>query len=140
MLLLFFTLATSTVFCLLAFSANPFMTHYCLKRRKIYERFVLYFYFVSFVLNVIVSIYNGLKQSLILQTEPNRLLQISFFFHRNLIYVLLKKVSCAVCGETCAILVTVACISYFASQVCINPTRNTFLVPQKPKNWQSLYI
>ena len=56
------------------------MTHYRLKRWKIYERLVLYFYFVSLVLNVIVSIYNGLKQSLILQTEPNRLLQISFFF------------------------------------------------------------
>ena len=57
------------------------------------------FYFVSFVLNVVFD-YNGLKQSLILQTKQNRLLQISFFFHRNLIYVCFKKVSCAVCGET----------------------------------------
>ena len=140
MLLLFFALATSTVFCLLAFWANPFMTHYCLKRGKIYEGFVPYFYFVSFVLNVIVSIYNGLKQSLILQTEPNRLLQISFFFIGTPHLCLLKKESCAVCGETCAILVTVACIPYFVLQICINPTRNTFLVTKKPKNWQSLYI
>ena len=131
MLLLFFTLATSTVFCLLAFSANPFMTHYCLKRRKIYERFVLYFYFVSFVLNVIVFIYNGLKQSLILQTEPNRLLQISFFFHRDVFYLYLKKVSCFACGETCTIVVTFVSISYFASQICINPNRDTLLVPKK---------
>ena len=55
-----------------------------------------------------------------------------FFFHRNLIYVYLKKASCAVCGETCAILVTTVCISYFASQICINPTRNTFLVHPPP--------
>ena len=46
---------------------------------KNYERPVLSFYFVSFVLNVSVFDYNGLKQSLILQTKPNRLLQISFF-------------------------------------------------------------
>ena len=39
----------------------------------------LSFCFVSFVLNVIVFVYNGLKQSLIQQTKPNRLLQISFF-------------------------------------------------------------
>ena len=44
---------------------------------------------------------------LIQQTDPNRLLQISFFFHRKLVYVYLEKASCAVCGETCAILVTV---------------------------------
>ena len=38
-----------------------------------------YFCFVSFVLNVIVFVYKRLKQSLIQQTKPNRLLQISFF-------------------------------------------------------------
>ena len=45
-----------------------------LKRRKNYERLVFSFYFVSSVLNVIVFDYNGLKQSLILQTKQTRLL------------------------------------------------------------------
>ena len=108
-------------------------SHFCFTdccRRKNYERLVLYFYFVLFVLNMIVFIYNGLKQSLILQTEPNRLLQISFFFHRD-VYLYLKKVSCFVCGETCAIVNTFVCITHFASQICINSNRDTFLVPKK---------
>ena len=42
--------------------------------------------FFLFVLNVIVLVYNGWKQSIILQTKPNRLLQISFF-HRNLMFI-----------------------------------------------------
>ena len=84
----------SSIHCLLAFSTNPFITHWRLKRRKTYERLVLSFYIVSFVLNVIVSVCNGLKQ-----TKPNRLFQIPFIY-RNLIYVYLKKASCAVCGET----------------------------------------
>ena len=74
----------SSIHCLLAFSTNPFITNQRLKRRKTYERLVLSFYIVSFVLNVIVSVCNGLKQ-----TKPNRLFQIPFF-HRNLIYVYLK--------------------------------------------------
>ena len=84
----------SSIHCLLAFSTNPFITHWRLKRRKTYERLVLSFYIVSLVLNVIVFVRNGLKQ-----TKPNRLFQIPLF-HRNLIYVYLKKASCAVCGET----------------------------------------
>ena len=48
------------------------------KKKKI-RTIVIYFCFVSFVLNVIVFVYKGLKQSLIQQTKPNRLLQISFF-------------------------------------------------------------
>ena len=44
-----------------------------LKEGKIMS--ALHFHFVSFVLDVIVFDYNGLKQSLILQTKPNRLLQ-----------------------------------------------------------------
>ena len=75
----------SSIHCLLAFSTNQFITHWRLKRRKTYERLVLSFYIVSFVLNVIVFVRNGLKQ-----TKPNRLFQIPFF-HRNLIYVYLKK-------------------------------------------------
>ena len=90
MLSIFFNLPVSTVFCLLAFSTNLLMTHSRLERWKNDERLVLSFHFVSFVLNVIVFVYNGLKQSHILQTMPNRLLQI-YFFHRNLIYVYLKN-------------------------------------------------
>ena len=86
MLLIFFILAVSTVFCLLAFSTNLFMTHYYLARRKKNERLILSFGFVWFVLNVFVFLYNRLKQSLILQTNTNRFLQI-FFPHRNLIYI-----------------------------------------------------
>ena len=88
-IMIFFNLAVSTVFCLLAFSTNLFMTHSHLGRWKNDERLVLSFHFVSFVLNVIF-VYNGLKQSHILQIMPNRLLQI-YFFHRNLIYVYLKN-------------------------------------------------
>ena len=36
------------------------------------------------------------------------------------------------------ILVTLVCISYFALQISINPTRDTFLVSKK--SWQSWYI
>ena len=75
----------SSIHCLLAFSTNQFITHWRLKRRKTYERLVLSFYIVSFVLNVIVFVRNGLKQ-----TKPNHLFQIPFF-HRNLIYVYFKK-------------------------------------------------
>ena len=75
----------SSIPCLLAFSTNLFITHWRLKRRKTYERLVLSFYIVSFVLNVIVFVRNGLKQ-----TKPNHLFQIPFF-HRNLIYVYFKK-------------------------------------------------
>ena len=87
---IFFNLAVSTVFCLLAFSTNLFMTHSRLGRWKNDERLVLSFHFVLFVLNVIVFVYNELKQSHVLQTMPNRLLQI-YFFHRNLIYIYLKN-------------------------------------------------
>ena len=55
------------------------MTHSCLETSKNDETLVLSFHFVSFVLNVIVSVDNGLKQSHILQTMPNRLLYIYFF-------------------------------------------------------------
>ena len=49
--------------------------------------------FVSIVLNVIVFVYNGLKQSLIQQAKPNRLLQISFF-HRILRVFLKNGILC----------------------------------------------
>ena len=66
------------------------MTDQRLERIKNDERLVLSFYFVSLVLNVVVFVYNGSKQSHILQTMPYCLLQI-YFFHRNLIYVYLKN-------------------------------------------------
>ena len=73
------------------------MTHYYLARRKNNERLVLSFGFVWFVLNVIVFVYNRLKQSLILQTNTNRFLQI-FFSHRNLICIyFFNKGYCAYC-------------------------------------------
>ena len=97
MLLIFFILTASTVFCLLVFSTNLFMMHYCLERRKNNQRLVLSFGFVWFILNVIIFVYNGLKQNLILQTNTNCFLQISFF-HRNLIYIyFFKKAYCACC-------------------------------------------
>ena len=55
----------SSIHCLLAFSTNPLITNWRLKRRKTYERLVLSFYIVLFVLNVIAFVRNGLKQSLV---------------------------------------------------------------------------
>ena len=49
------------------------------KKKKIRASCNLFFIFVSFVLNVIVFVYSGLKQNPIQQTKPNSLLQISFF-------------------------------------------------------------
>ena len=133
MLLTFFTLAVFTFFCLLAFSMNLFMT------KKIEGLVPL----ILFVLNFIALVYNGWKQSLILQTKPNRLLQISFF-HRNLIYVYLKKDLGLYVGrlgyEFASMLVTFVCISYFSSQIYINPTSDAFLVSRGKKSRQSLYI
>ena len=61
-----------------------------LKEERKYERVVLsLFVVVLFVLSVTVFGYNGLKQSLILQTKPNRFLQISSF-HRIFMFILRK--------------------------------------------------
>ena len=112
------------------------MTQQRLEKRKNYQRLVPSFYFVSFVLNVIVFLYNGLKQSLILQIKPNHLLQVSFC-HRNLIYVYLKKYLALYVErlgyEFVVMLVTFVCILYFALQICINPTRDTFLISRWKK-------
>ena len=64
---------------LLYFSSIHRFLFTCVFNESNYERLVLSFCFVWFFLNVIVFVYNGLKQNLILQTEPNRFLQISFF-------------------------------------------------------------
>ena len=42
--------------------------------------------------------------------------------------------------EFTSMLVKFVCISYFASQIYINPTRDIFLVSQEKKSWLSLYI
>ena len=130
MLLILFNLAVSTVFCLLAFSTNMFMTHSRLERWKNDERLVLSFHFVSFVLNVIVFVYNGLKQSHIL----NGLLQI-YFFHRNLIYVYLKNsiLGCMWRVWVCRYVSHIGLHLLFCiSEICINLTRDL--------SWQSLYM
>ena len=80
LLLIFISLAVSTValftgvFTELVYDAlSPW------KKKKIRASCNLFFIFVSFVLNVIVFVYSGLKQNPIQQTKPNSLLQISFF-------------------------------------------------------------
>ena len=132
MLLIFFNLAKSTIFCLLAFSINLFMMHLHHERWKNDERLVLSFHFVSFVLNVIVFVYNGLKQSHILQTMPNRLLQI-YFFHRNLIYTWLW---------VCLYVSHIGLHLLFSiSEICINLTRDLFLVSRgKKKLTKFVYV
>ena len=42
--------------------------------------------------------------------------------------------------EFASMLVTFVWISYFSSQIYINPTRDTFLISRGKKSWQSLYI
>ena len=81
---------------------------------------MFYFYFFSFNLNVVLFVYNGLKQSHVLRTMPNRLLQI-YFFHRNLILCLSKKQHFALYVERlgcefATMLVTLVCISNVAFQ------------------------
>ena len=41
--------------------------------------------------------------------------------------------------EFATMFVTFVCISYFASQICFNLTRDTFLVSRENKRWQSLH-
>ena len=101
-----------------------------MKRWKNDERFLLSFHFVLFVLNVIIFVYNGLKQNHILQTMPNRLLQI-YFFHRNLIYVYLKNSIFAVCEEiwvwVCHYVSHIGLhLLFWISEICINLTRDLF--------------
>ena len=145
MLLIFFNLVVFNVSCLLAFSSNLFMTHSYLARWKKDERLVLSFHFVSFVLNVIVFVYNKSKQSHILQTMPTRLLQF-YFFHRKLVYVYLKNsiLRCMwrdlgiwVCRYVSHIgLHLLFCISEF----CINLTRDLFLVSRGKKKADKVCI
>ena len=41
--------------------------------------------------------------------------------------------------EFATMFVTFVCISYFASQICFNLTRDTILVSRENKRWQSLH-
>ena len=118
LLLIFLTLAVSTVFLFTCvFNESVYDTLVPWKKKN-YERPLLSFCLVWFVVNVLVFVCNGLKQSLILQAKPNRFLQISFF-HKNFIYVYFKKASCAYVErlgyEFAAMFVIFVCISYFAS-------------------------
>ena len=107
-----------------------------LKEKRKYEWVVLSWFFVLFVLNVIVFVYNGLKQSLILQTKPNHLLEISSF-HMILMFISKKHLVPYIIETR----VQVCCyvhhlhvgISYFALQICINLTREKFLVSLEKK-------
>ena len=105
------------------------MTHQRLERRKNDERRVHSLYFVSFVLNVIVLVYSGLKQNHILQTMSNRLLQI-YFFSQEPYLCSSKKQHLALYVETlgypfAAMLAILVCISYFVLEIFINPTPGT---------------
>ena len=85
------------------------------KKKKHYERPALHFCSISFLSNVIVFVYNGLKQNLILETKLNRFLQISFF-HRRLMFISKKHLALYVekpGHEFCRYIVTFVCISYF---------------------------
>ena len=81
-----FSLAVSTVVLFTCVFNEPVYDVLASWKKKKYERVVLSFCIVSFVLNVIILVYNGLKQSFILQTKPNRFLQISLF-HRILMFI-----------------------------------------------------
>ena len=56
-------------------------------------------FFFSLVLNIIVFVFNGLKQSLILLTKPNCLYRFLFFIG-TLFMLIFKKAYCALCGQT----------------------------------------
>ena len=138
-IMIFFNLAVSTVFCLLALSANLFMTHSHLGRWKNDERLVLSSHFVSFVLNVIGFVYNGLKQSHILQPFITDL----FFFIGTLFMFMWKIASCAVCGEmwvwVCHYVNHIGLHLLFCiSEICVNLTRYLFIISRGKKSWQSL--
>ena len=144
MLLIFFNLAVCTVFLLICVFNKSVYDAFAPWKMKNDERLVLSFHFVSFVLNVIAFVYNGLKQSHILQTMPNHLLQI-YFFHRNLIYVYLKNSIFALCEETwvwvCHYVSHIGLHLLFCiSEIYINLTRDLFLVSRGKKSWQSLYM
>ena len=99
--------------------------------QHVIEHLVLSFYFVLFVLNVIVFNYNGLKQSLILQRKPNCY---NFFFFIGTLCLFKKSILRCTYVERLGyefgtVLVTFVDISYFASQICINSMRDTFLIP-----------
>ena len=135
MLVIFFILAVATVFCLLAFSTNLFMTHYYLARRESNDRLVLSFGFVWFVLDVIAFVYNRLKQSLILQTNANRFLQIFFAIGILFTFIFLKKhivliaTWIRVCSYVCHIYLPL--LFCFAN---LYYTRDTFLVSRGKKS------
>ena len=85
--------------------------------------------------------YNRLTQILIQQTNPNRLLQISFFL-RVFLFILNSFLCCMwrLRYEFAAMFVTFVCISYFASQIYVNLTRETFLVSREQNLTKFVYF
>ena len=103
----------------------------------------MYFCFVSFVLNVIVFVYKGLKQSLIQQTKSNRLLHI-YFFLRILRFILKQHLVLYVqtydltAYEFAVMFVTFICLSYLHRHGSLN--RETFLVSREQKLTKFVYF
>ena len=112
MLLIFFPLVVFNValFICVCSIVNDVLVPW--KKKKIWTS-CTFLFFLLFVLNVTVFVYNRLKQNLILQT---------CCFYRILMFIF-KKVVWDVCifrlgYEFLAMFVTFVCISYFVSQIC----------------------
>ena len=127
--------------CLLAFSVNLSTMYQRLERRKKQEQVVIYFYFVLFVLNV-TFVYNGLKQSLIQQTKPNRLI-CRFLSFLEFLGLFLNSILCCMFRlryEFSALFVTFVSISRFDSQIYVNLTRETFVVSREKKRTKVVHF
>ena len=127
--------------CLLAFSVNLSTMYQRLERRKKQEQVVIYFYFVLFVLNV-TFVYNGLKQSLIQQTKPNRLI-CRFLSFLEFLGLFLNSILCRMFRlryEFSATFITFVSISCFDSQIYVNLTRETFVVSREKKRTKVVHF
>ena len=119
------------------------MMHQRHERNEKYKQLVLSFYFVSFFLNAIAFIYNGLKQSLILEAKSNCFLQISFFHKEPYLCLFLKIILCCMWRDLVTSLlqfVRFVSISYFALQICNNLTKETLLISQEKKLTKFVYF
>ena len=128
-------------FLYLCFHENCLWCISALKVEQIKTSCNFIIFFFSFVLNVIVFVYNGLKQSLIQETKPNRLLQIFSFI--ELLCLFQNSILCCMWRLRCkfaARFVTFVGISYFASQIYVNFNRETFLVSQEKKLTKLVYF
>ena len=119
------------------------MTHQYLERKKNYQRPLLSFSLVWFVVNVLVFVCNGLKQSVILQANPNRFLYISFFIGTLFMFILKKHLALMWRDLDTSLL---PCLSYlFVSLILlrkfalISPGTRSSSHEEKI-SWQSLYM